>query len=117
MGGRALARSAAFLIIPRSFVVGVRSGIKSRIQPILGQLESFLNNEGRIRVVDQVIFGVAVILDRVANQSAQKRDVRPSSNLQEEVRGGCRPRKSRVYHNHLGVSVSLGFDGPLKSAG
>src|SRR5579863_10219754 len=78
MGGRALARSAAFLIIPRSFVVGVRSGIKSRIQPILGQLESFLNNEGRIRVVDQVIFGVAVILDRVANQSAQKRDVRPA---------------------------------------
>ena len=52
---------------------------------VFGQLESFLYDERRIRVIDQVIFRDAVIFNRVADQSAEERDVGAGANLAEQV--------------------------------
>ena len=59
----------------------------------------------------------AIILDSVANESAQERDIRSGPNLAEEVSGGRGASEARVDRNQLGVAVALGLHRPLKSAG
>src|SRR6266481_7225494 len=73
-------RCAAFLIVPCGFVVGLFLRVKSGVEPILGKFEALLDDEGSVRVVDDVVFRDAVIFERVANQSAEKRYIRAGSN-------------------------------------
>ncbi len=87
MPGRRRSRSrlstlvSALFIIPSGPVVGLSRCIEARIQSIFGQLETFLHNERGIRVVDEIIFRDAVILNRIADHSAEKCNVRSRADL------------------------------------
>ena len=81
----AAAHVAAFLIIPRSSVVGLRGRIKSRVEPVLRQLETVLHDESSVGVIEQVILGDAIVFDGVADHSAQKCDIRAGANLKEQI--------------------------------
>jgi len=74
---RRVISSACPGVIPRGLVVTLRLGVKSGKHPIgiSGQLEIVFDDEGRIRVVGQVIFGDAVVLDCVVDDAAKERDV------------------------------------------
>src|SRR5438445_85688 len=102
-------------IVPRGLVVTLRLGIKAGEHPVrVGrQLEIALDDKRRVRVVDQVIFRDAVVLDGVANDAAEKSDVRTGANLAEEIgdRGGA--REARIDGDYLGIACTLRFTRPL----
>ena len=106
-------------IVPRGLVVTLRLGIKAGEHPVrVGrQLEIALDDKRRVRVVDQVIFRDAVVLDGVANDAAEKSDVRTGANLAEEIgdRGGA--REARIDGDYLGIACTLRFDRPFEPAG
>ena len=70
---------------------------------------------------DQDLFpqadGEPVVGDRVVDHAAEEGDVRGGADLEEHVGGGRRAGEPRVHHNHLGVAVALGLDGPFEAAG
>src|SRR5437016_4634450 len=105
-------------IVPGGFVITLRLGVKAGEHPIgVGrQLEIVFDDERCVRVVDQVIFGDAVVLDGVANDAAEEGDVRAGANLAEEIsdRGGA--RETRVDRDYFCAARALRFDGPLESA-
>ena len=82
-GGRA--GISAFFVIPRGAVVGLRRWIEAGIEPIFGKLETFLNDEGGIGVIGNVLLGDAVVLYRVVQHAAEKSDVGAGANLAEQV--------------------------------
>src|SRR5258706_15150594 len=70
IGDRILPRAAsAALVIPRGLVIRLRRGVKSGEDAfeIRRKLKIFLDDEGRVRIVDKIIFRDAVVLDRIAN--------------------------------------------------
>src|SRR5271169_1288466 len=93
---------ATLCVIPGGLVVGLRGGVKTRIQTIVGQLEAILNDEGGVGKIDEIIFSDAVVFDRMAEQPAEESDVSAGANLEEKVGDRSRPRKSRIDHNHFG---------------
>ena len=82
---RGSARPAAGLshtfIVPGGLIVGTRSGIKPGEQPVVGQLEAFLDDERGVRVIDEILFRDAVVFDGVADQPAEERNVGAGANL------------------------------------
>ena len=107
---------ATWLVIPRGLVVGFGRFIKSGIEAVLRQLEAFLNQEGRIRVINEVFLGNAVVLERVVDQTAQKGDVCAGANLQKQISSGSCAGKPRINHDQFGITIPFGFDGPLEAA-
>src|ERR1700694_3690900 len=93
-------------IIPRGLVVGLRLGIEpgENAVRIARQLKAGFDDECRVREVDQVIFGYAVVLDGIVNDAAEERDVRPRPNLTVEIRHGSRPGEPRIDDNHFRVA-------------
>src|SRR5208337_3558799 len=108
---------SALFIVPGRFVVALLLWVKTGVQAVFRQLESVFNDEGSIRVVDQVVVRDAVVLNGVVNQASEEGNVGSGANLEEEISGGGGTRQSRIDHDHLGIAVKLGFDGPLESAG
>ncbi len=108
--------TAALLVIPGGPIVTLGGFVEPRVQSVLRQLEAFLYQKSCVGVIDQVILGDAVVLQRVVDQTAQEGDVGAGPNLQEEIRGGCGARESRINHDQLGVAFSFGFDYPLEAA-
>src|SRR5260370_18013842 len=115
---RGVISSACPSIIPRGLVVTLRLGVKAGEHPVRigGQLEIAFDDERRVRVVDQVFLGDAVVLDGIANDAAEEGDVRAGANLAEEIgdRGGA--REARVDGDYLRVPRALRFAAPLQSA-
>src|SRR4029077_16845903 len=103
-------------IVPRAFVVGLFLRIKSGVEPIFRKLESLFDDEGSVRVVDYVVFRDPVILERVVNQSAEKRYIRAGSNLAEKIGSGSGACKARIHHDHLGIAIAFRFYRPLETA-
>src|SRR5260370_28688946 len=106
-------------VIPRGFVVGLRLGVKAgeNAVRIARQLKAGFDDKRCVREVDQVFFRDAVVLDGIANDAAEKRDVRAGANLAEEISNRGRACKARVHGDYFCVARTLGFDGPLESAG
>src|SRR5690348_14211602 len=78
------ANIAALFVIPGGLVVGLRRSIKTRIKSILGQLETVLDYKCCVCVVEQVVFGDAIVFDGVMNQAAEESDVGACANLAEQ---------------------------------
>src|SRR5579864_8598163 len=70
-GGGFPFKVSALLVIPRRLVVGLLVLIEAGVQAVFGELESFFNNERRVGVIDEVVVGDAIVLDRVIDESAQ----------------------------------------------
>src|SRR6202043_289751 len=96
LGGSRLAHVAAFLLVPRSSVVGLRGRIKSRVETVLRQFETVVHDQSSAGVIEQVILSYAVILDDVVDHSAEECNVGAGSNLKEEIRGRRGARKARI---------------------
>ena len=107
----------AFFIVPRRFVVDLSGGIEAGVESIVGKLKTFLNNERRVGVIEQVIVGKATVLNGVVNQPAQEGDIGAGANLEKEISGGGRPRQARIDHNHFGIAVQLRFNRPFETTG
>ena len=103
-------------IVPSIPVVGLRGGIESSVKAVLREFEPLAYDERSAGVIEQIIFGHAVVLDGVVDDSAQKRDVRSGANLAEQIgiRGGA--REARIHHDHLRIAGALGFNRPLEAA-
>ena len=91
--------------------------IKPGVQSVLGQLEPVLHNKSRVRVVQEVIFRDAIVLDGIVDDSAEESDIAARAKLAEQIRDRCGAGKARVDHDHFRVASALGFDGPLETAG
>ena len=115
-GSRGMAHVAAFLIVPRRLVIDLRSRIEAGIQSIVRQLETILHDEGGVGVVDEVILGDTVVVDRILDHATEESDVSAGANLAEEIGGGGGAGKPRINHDHLGVACTLRLNRPLESA-
>src|SRR5205823_3091130 len=82
-GRRRPSGSSSRFVVPRRLVVFVLGGVEARIEAVLRQLESFLDDKGGVCVVDEVLVRETVVLNRVVDQTAQKCDIRSSANLKE----------------------------------
>ena len=107
---------AARFIIPCSFVVALGRRIEAGEQAVFRQLESVIDDERGVGVVDQVLVRNAVVLDGVIDKAAEKREVAAGANLAENIGLRRRAREARIHHDHLGVAVALGLHRPLESA-
>src|SRR5262249_23995866 len=76
---------SAFFIVPRGNIVFRALRIEAGIESVFRKLESLLNNEGRVGVVENVVLGNPTVLDCVIDQPAKKSDVCPCTNLKEHV--------------------------------
>ena len=103
-------------VVPGRLVVRVRLAVEPRVQPIVRQLESFLHDEGSVRVVDEVIVRDAAVLDRVVDQPAEERDIAAGTNLEEEIGVRRGPREARIDDDHFGVALQFGFNRPFEAA-
>src|ERR1700689_1977307 len=83
--GRLTACIVTFLVVPRRPVVRLRGRIESGIESVFGQLEAFLYDKRRVSVVGKIFFRNAVVLERVVQHSAQKRNIRSGANLEEQI--------------------------------
>src|SRR5271156_2462375 len=80
-GVRFAAEVSALLIIPGGLIVSARPCVKPGVQAIFGKFETFLDDERGVRIVDQILFRDAVVLDSVANQPAEECNVTAGANL------------------------------------
>ena len=76
---------AARLVIPGGLVVGLSLGVEARIQAVVRQLEAVFDEERRVGVVDEILVGDAIVLERVVDDAAEESDVATGTNLQEQV--------------------------------
>src|SRR2546422_7668748 len=58
-------------VIPSGLVIGLCRSIETRVQSILGQLETFLHNEGGIRKVGEVLLRDPVVFDRSEEHTSE----------------------------------------------
>src|SRR5580700_6594247 len=108
---------SALFVVPGGFVVHLLFRIKAGVEAIVGEFKSFLNDEGGVGVVDEVVLGDAVVFDGVANYAAQKGDIGAGTDLhiQVRVRGGA--SQARIDNDGFRVAVNFGFNRPLEAAG
>ncbi len=82
--------------------VGLAARVESGIQAVFGKLESFLDDESRVGVIDQVFFGDALD-SRARSGSPRPRNAMSAAraNLQEQVGHRRGSREARIHHDHL----------------
>src|SRR5271165_1918438 len=97
---------ATFLIIPGGLVVTFLFGVEAGIEPVVGKLESFFNNESSVGVVDEIILSDAIVGDGVIDQPTQKSNVRPGANLYVHIRVRSRTRQPRIDNNSFRITVN-----------
>src|SRR5258708_5843494 len=108
---------SAFFIIPGGFVVHLFFRIEAGVEAVVGQFESFFNNEGGVGEVDEVVLGDAVVFDGKANDATEEGNVGAGTDLHIHVRicGGA--GQARVDDDGFRVAVNFGFNRPFESAG
>src|SRR6185295_15217738 len=117
-GSRSLFRAsneAAFFVVPGRFVIDLCRRIKARIQAVFRQLESLFHDERRVGVVDDIVFGDAIVVDRVLDQPAEKRYVGACSYLEELVGNSRRASEARIDYDQFRVTRFLRLDDPFET--
>src|SRR5262249_33456893 len=94
------------LVLPRPRIVSL-FGIPAAEESfeVLGVFEPLVDDRRRVRVVDDVILEVALVLQDVAHDSPKKRDVRAGSNRNVQVGDGAGTRETRVYVDDRRASI------------
>ena len=77
---------STFFIVPGGFVVDLLLGIEAGEEAVFGQLESVFDDEGGVGVVDEIIFGDAVVGDGVVDHAAEEGDVGAGADLHDTGR-------------------------------
>ena len=81
---------------------------------IVGVTERLVDEGGRVGEVDDVLLEVAPVLDHVADQAAEKGDVRPRADLDVLVGDGARAGEARVDVDDL-RATALGLHHPAET--
>src|SRR5205807_7299239 len=97
---------SALLVIPGRLVVGLLVLVEAGVQAVFGQFESLFDDECRVGVIDEVVVCDPIVLDRVIDESAQKRDIGSGANLQIEVGVRGRTRQPWIHDDGLRVTVN-----------
>ena len=113
--GRTSHVSALFVVPRRNVVLGARR-VKTGKEPVFRQFEALLHDQGRVRVVGDVLLGVAIVLQRIIDQTAKESDIRARADLAEMVGLRGRPLEAWINHDNLGVADALGFHNPFEPA-
>ena len=74
---------AARLVIPSGLVVGLSLGVEARVEAVVRQLEAIFDEERRVGVIDEILVGNAIVLERVVDDPAEESDVATGTNLQK----------------------------------
>ncbi|MBI2197371.1 MAG: hypothetical protein HYU42_02040 [Candidatus Rokubacteria bacterium] len=90
------------LVLPGLLVVGALLGIepiepREEPAPVRGRLELGVDQERGVRVVDDVVLEVEVVVDGVRDEAAEEGDVRARAQRHVHVGGGARPGEARVH--------------------
>src|SRR5207245_7322320 len=93
------------LVGPRRGVVRALDRIVAAEQP-LAEAEALLHEEGRVRVVLDVLVVDQVLLDDVADQAAEKGGVRAGPDPGIHIGHGRGPGEPRVDVDHLGAAAA-----------
>ncbi len=107
--------SALFVVPRRNVVLGTRR-VKTGKETVFRQFEALLHDQGRVRVVGDVLLRVAIVLQRIMDQPAKESDIRARANLAEMVGLRGRPLEAWINHDNLGVADALGFHNPFEPA-
>ena len=100
---------------PGPEVVAARRGVEAREQSGIVIAPVLIGDERRgVRVVDDVLFEVALSLQDVPDDAAEERDVRSRADLDEHVGDRRRARVARVDVNHHAPPL-LGQHRPVKA--
>src|SRR5437762_2020793 len=94
--GRRQTGPARSFVVPRGLIVALALGVEAGVQAVLRELESFLDDERGVREVNEIIVRDPIVLNRVVDQAAEKRDVGAGADLQEQIGGGGGPREARI---------------------
>src|ERR1022692_4234279 len=113
---RLAGKISAFFIIPGGFVVHLFLRIETGEQPVVGELKPFLDDEGSVRVIDEIVFGDAVVFDGVPDDAAEEGDVGAGADLYVHVRGRGGAGQTRIDNDGFRVTMNLGFYRPLEAA-
>ena len=73
---------------------------------VLGIAELIANDRRRIRVVDNVVLEIALVLDDVTDDAAQERDIGSGTDRYMNVSNGAGARESRVHVNNCGPTLT-----------
>src|SRR5215813_12211488 len=106
------------LVTPGRFVVSafLRVEARKRAFVITGQFETFLDDERRVGLVDDVISLNAVVAEREVDYPAEEGDVRAGPNRRKMIGHRRRAIEPRVNADQFRVTVFLGFNRPFKAA-
>src|SRR5262245_21578694 len=106
------------LVSPRRFVVSAFLLIEAREHAfvIAGQFETFLDDERRVGVVDDVISLNAVVGKYEVDYPAEEGDVRARANRREMIGHRRRAIETRIDANQFRIAMFLGFNRPFESA-
>ena len=131
-------RFAAAIFFLTSFVLAVsgrailrlRAGVEPRLRVVLFPIPSgeeavqlfsvaqvVAQNRRRVRVGHDVIAEPAIVVDRVVDHRAEKREIASGAQRQPVVGHRRRPIESRIDVNDLRAVFLARLDGPLKSDG
>ena len=80
---------------------------------LFGVLEVLVQDRGGIRVIDDVFPEIALVLQDVMNDAAQKRDVASGANGHVNIRDGAGARESRIDVDD-GRAALLGLHHPAE---
>src|SRR3989454_303816 len=107
---------AVELVLPARPVIGLLGRVVSGEETVEvgGRLERRVDQERGVRVVDDVVLEVEVVLDGVVDQTAEEHDVGAAPGRHVDVGGGPGSREAGVDVNELGAPL-LGLHHPLES--
>jgi len=110
-------RTHVACVFPGARLQAIRAGswIETREQPTVVLVAVLISDERCcISVVDDVLLEVAFVLQNVADDAAEKRDVRPCADLHEHIGDGRGARVSRIDMDQHGPAV-LSHHRPVKA--
>ena len=114
MSRRVLLRLRA-LVEPRSRVVLLPVPSGKKAVEVLGVPEVVAEERRRVRVVDDVVAEVALVLDRVANQRAEENEIAAGAEREPVVRHRAGAGEARIDVNDLRPVLLARLDDPLEA--
>ena len=107
---------SVILVLPSRFVIGPFVRVPPREVPVL-EREAVFHDEGGVGVKLDVVLVVEPILERVVDESTEKRDIGSRANRHVGVGHSGGPVEAGIDTDQLRFSIPLGFHDETKAHG